>query len=148
MSLSGFIKKTVLNFFLIFALIVIGTTIVRQFTPGDRSIPFSDIYTFLFCALAGDLPSFILYSRKELTKKQTRIRMIIHFIVLEAVLITLGNITGWVNDWLQSVVFFVDIAIIYLIVCLFSYNNDRLAARKINEKLKEMKKELAKQDSE
>ncbi|SDN47710.1 DUF3021 domain-containing protein [Acetanaerobacterium elongatum] len=143
MSLASFIKKTVLNYFLIFALIVIGTTVVRQFSTGDKSISLNEIYTFLLCALAGDLPSFILYSRRELTKRQSQLRMAIHFTVLEAVLITLGNITGWVHGWLQSVVFFADIGIIYLIVCLFSYNNDRLAARKINERLKEMRQEQA-----
>ncbi|MGE5630686.1 MAG: DUF3021 family protein [Caulobacteraceae bacterium] len=141
MKLADFIKKLVRDYFTIFAVIVICITILRQiFAPNDY-LELKDIYIYMICALAGDLPSLILYSRREIPEKEMRLRIILRFVVLEAVLLVLANVTGWVSGILNSVILAVEIAVIYLAARFLFWIDDRKATNSINEKLKAMKDE-------
>jgi len=71
-----------------------------------------------------------------------RIRIIIHFFTLEILLIVLGSAINIVNDALGVISLALQIAVIYIIVRLLSWQNDKKDVKKINEKLKLMKKEL------
>ncbi|MNT40779.1 hypothetical protein D3C72_1771120 [compost metagenome] len=67
----------------------------------------------------------------------------IHFVVLEAVLLTFGHVFGLVHGVLNTTIFAVQIAVIYGIVRLLTYLDDKRSSNKINEKLKTMKFELS-----
>lgn len=139
MELKDFIKELIRNYFIIFAIIVIVITLLRQiFSPGAY-FELTDIFIYMSCALVADLPSMIFYSKKEISEKEMRLRRIIHFVILEAVLLTLANIMGWVTGGLNTFLFALQIGVIYMLVRSLSWLDDRRAARKINEKLKEMK---------
>jgi len=139
MELKDFIKELIRNYFIIFAIIVIMITLLRQiFSPGAY-FELTDIFIYMICALVADLPSMIFYSKKEISEKEMRLRRIIHFVILEAVLLTLANVMGWVTGGLNTFLFALQIGVIYMLVRSFSWLDDRRAARKINEKLKEMK---------
>lgn len=139
MELKHFIKEFIRNYFIIFAVIVIVITLLRQiFSPGAY-FELTDIFIYMICALVADLPSMIFYSKKEISEKEMRLRRIIHFVILEAVLLTLANVMGWVTGGLNTFLFALQIGVIYMLVRSFSWLDDRRAARKINEKLKEMK---------
>jgi hypothetical protein len=95
----------------------------------------------MICALVGDLPGLIFYSPKEIPENEMRLRIIAHFVVLEAGLLLLANAMGWVTGILNSVVVGIQIALVYAAVRFLSWMNDRKAANSINEKLKAMKAE-------
>lgn len=142
MKLSDYIKKMTRDYFMIFAIIVISITLLRQIFIPDANLKLSDIYNYMICALIGDLPSLILYSPKEIPEKEMRLRIIIHFMILEAALLVLANVTGWVSGILNTVFLAIQIAFVYLIVRLLLWMDDRKAASSINEKLKAMKSEV------
>ena len=68
-----------------------------------------------------------------------RLRMITHFGVLEVVLLTLGNVMDLVKGSLNTILFAVQIAVVYGSVRFLSWMEDRKTANKINEKIKAMK---------
>lgn len=139
MKLSDYIKKLIRDYFIIFAIVVICITVLRQIFSPDEYFELKDIFIYMICALAGDLPSLILYLPKEISEKAMRIRVIIHFVVLEAVLLILANVTGWVTGILSTTILAFQIAVIYGLVRLLSWSANRKTAHRINEKLKAMK---------
>ena len=139
MKLPDYIKKLIRDYFIIFAIIIICITVLRQVFSPYEYFELKDIFIYMIGALVGDLPSLILYSPKEMPEKEMRIRIIIHFVVLEAVLLTLANVMGLVTGILSTIFFAFQIAVIYALIRFLSWRDDRKAARRINEKLKAMK---------
>lgn len=141
MSLIDFIKRLVRSFFIIFAIVVIFMTLLRQVFTDQRVLELTDIYIYMICSLAADLTSFIMYSRRELSEREYRIRMLIQFVTLEAVLLALATVTGWVSGVQDTVVLAIQVAIVAVIVRFVSFRGDQKIADSINEKLKAMGKE-------
>jgi Protein of unknown function (DUF3021). len=139
MRLTDYIKKMVINYFIIFAVIVISITVLRQFLSPYRYVETREIFVYMICALAGDLPGLILYSPNEISEKEMRLRIIIHFVVLEAVILVLANVTGWVTGALNTTLLSLQIAVIYMVVRFLAWMDDKKSADKINERLKAMK---------
>ena len=139
MKLSDIIKKLIRNYFIIFSIIVISNTVLRQIFSPNEYIELKSIYIYMICSLVGDLPILIFYSQKEISEKQMRVRILIHFVVLEVVLLTLGNVMDLVKGNLNTILFAVQIAVVYGFVRFLSWMDDRKTANRINEKLREMK---------
>jgi hypothetical protein len=141
MKLTDYVKKLIRDYFIIFAIIVIFITVLRQIFSPDENFELKDIFIYMISALVGDLPSLILYSPEAISEKEMRLRIIIHFMVLEAVLLTLANVMGWVASIPGTIILAFQIALIYMLVRFLSWRDDRKIAHRINEKLKAMKDE-------
>lgn len=142
MKLTDYIKKLIRDYFMIFAIIVICITLLRQIFAPDVYLKLSDIYSYMICALVGDLPSLIFYSKREIPEKEMRFRIIIHFVVLEAALLAVANIAGWVSGTINTFFLAVQIALIYVIARVLLWMDDKKSANSINEKLKMMRNEI------
>lgn len=128
------------DYFIIFTIIILGTALLNP----THSFTFSEIMLSALFALAGDLPSIVLHSKKELSHKQRYIRKIIHFVLLEAVILTFGNITGQVSGVKQTALFGLEILGVYLLVGFFSWLIDYKTASDINRKLAHMRSQKKK----
>jgi len=119
-------------------------TLLRQMFYPDMAFAFDlkSIYFIMAISFLSALTGFILYSPNELSEKEMRIRIIIHFFTLEILLIVLGSAIHLVNGTLEIIIFALQIAVVYIIVRLLSWQNDKKDAKKINEKLMALKKEL------
>lgn len=142
MKLSAFIKSTIQDFFIIFASIIIIITILRQFFHPEMAFDLKSIYIIMAFSLIGALTGFILYSPNDLSERKMRIRIIIHFFALELLLISLASIIGSVNSALSVISLALEIAVVYVIVRLLSWQNDKKTAQRINEKLKSLRKDI------
>ncbi|MGE6257025.1 DUF3021 family protein [Heyndrickxia sporothermodurans] len=140
MKLSEFIQNIIRNFLIIFASIIIIITILRQIYYPNMAFDLKSIYIIIAFSFLSALTGFMLYSPNEISEKKMRIKMAIHFFTLEILLITLGSILGIVKSGLDVIIIALQIAVIYIIVCLLSWKNDIKEAQKINEKLKTFKK--------
>lgn len=141
MKLTDYIKEFIRNYFIIFAIMVISITILRQIFLPDEYFELKDIFIYMICALVGNLPSLIFYSTKEISEKKMRLKIIIHFVVLEAVLITFTNVMGLITSILSTILLALQIAGIYVLVRFLTWFNDKKSTHRINEKLKAMKDE-------
>ena len=100
-----------------------------------------DYFAWMFLvALLGDLPLLWFYSRKELTNKQWRVRLLLHFITLETILLLVGYYMTWYETFTEGLVFTFSILCVYVIVRTISFTGDLLEARKLNEQLKKLKR--------
>ncbi|MOA39546.1 hypothetical protein D3C78_1613360 [compost metagenome] len=71
-----------------------------------------------------------------------RLRVILHFFFLEALLISLAVILNLIHSPLDILILALEIAAVYAIVRLLTYKNDKKEAQKINERLKTFKNEV------
>lgn len=141
MKTSEFVQKIVNDFLIIFASIIIMITILRQMYYPNLAFDLNSIYIIMVFSFLSALIGLILYSPNDISEKKMRIRMAIHFFTLEILLITLGSIIGIVNSALDGIILALQIAVIYLLVRLLSWQKDKKEAKKINEKLKAFKKD-------
>ncbi len=142
MKLTDLIKKLVGDYFIIFTVIIVATTILRQIFLPDKYFALKDIFVCMVGALLGDLPTLIFYSQKELSEKEIRLRIVIHFLLLEAVLLTFGYIIGLVVGLENTIFFACQIAVIYVLVRFFRWVADSRDANSINKKLRTIKQDI------
>lgn len=109
----------------------------------DKEAVFGITY-FLQIALIsvlGDLPLLIFYSKKELTRAQMKIRYVLHFGLIEAVLLLAGKWMGlYGNSLVQTGVFFAIVAFVYWLVFVFGYMMNSATAGAINKRIEERRK--------
>ncbi|MGG3562101.1 DUF3021 family protein [Neobacillus rhizosphaerae] len=142
MKLSEFVKKIFKDFLLIFALIIIILTFLRQMYFPDEAFSLKSIYIIMAFAFLSALIGFILYSPNDLSEKNMRIRMFLHFFTLEILLIAISSVFGVIESLSDGIILAVQIAVIYFIVRFLSWKKDQKEAQKINEKLNAWKKDV------
>ncbi|MBE9914916.1 DUF3021 domain-containing protein [Paenibacillus donghaensis] len=149
MRLSEFLKRLARDYLLVLAGIVICIVLLNQIyiliyglDASKFSLGFRQIYAFMICALVGVLPSHIFDFFANPSEKGMRIRILIHFIIVEAVIIVFANMMGWVTGVSASVILALEIAIIFGIVQLLVWKSDLKVANEINEQLKKLKEHV------
>ena len=140
MKLSEFVQKIIKDFLIIFASIIIILTILRQMYEPNLVFDLKTIYIIMAFSFFSALIGFILYSPNNLSEKQMRKKIVIHFITLEVLLIALSSIVDIVNSVGEALILALQIAAIYALVRMLSWKSDKKEAQKINEKLKAFKK--------
>jgi O-antigen/teichoic acid export membrane protein len=140
--MSKFVQKIMKDFLIIFAAIIIIITILRQMYYPDLAFDLKSIYIIMAFSFISALLGFILYSPNDISEKKIRIRMAIHFFTLEIVLIVLASVFDIVNSAVDGFILALQIAVIYILVRLLSWQKDKKEAQKINEKLKALKKNV------
>jgi hypothetical protein len=141
MKISEFIRKMIKDFLMIFASIIIMITILRQIYYPDMGFDLTSIYIIMAFSLLSSLLGFIKYSPYDLGEKKMRIRIAIHFFSLEILLTALASAVGIVNSVSAGIILALQIAVIYFLVRLLSWRNDKKEADQINEKLRSFKKD-------
>ncbi len=142
MSLKDFIIQCLVRqYFVIYTGSMIATfCFCKAFYPTDE-LPLSYLAWMFLFSLVGTLPSLVFYSRKELSKKQWGIRIVLHFILLEAVLMVTGRLLDLYEGVQEGIWFVVTIFLVYVFVWAIMDFMDRRTAEEMNEKLKERRRQ-------
>lgn len=135
MKLMDVIRQLIRDYFIIFGILIIGSVFL---TPPNTINRDYILLAMVFAAI-GDLPSIVLWSKSEQTENSRRWRMIIHFILLEIVILVFGGIIGIVSGLGEYLIFAFEIVVIYVIVRFITWKGDLATAKKINEMLKKVK---------
>lgn len=115
------------------AMAVIGMV----FEPDVRFGYEAFLSPILFGAIAS-FPLLVKYSKNELSVKQAIIRNILHFVLLEVLILSVLLFEGLLTGLSMAVSLAVSIFIIYLTVNLFLWVNDKKAAADFNNALKKL----------
>lgn len=129
------IRQLIRDYFVIFGILIIGSV----FLTPPNTINRNYILLVMAFAAVGDLPSLVFWSRSELTESSRRLRSIIHFILLVTLILIFGGITGVVSEFSGYLIFAIEITVIYFIVKFIIWQGDMTTAKKINEKLKDLR---------
>ncbi|WNS42402.1 DUF3021 family protein [Paenibacillus sp. MMS20-IR301] len=141
MKLSEYAKEIFRDFLVIFASIIIIITVLRQIYAPELVFDLVSIYTIMGFCLLGALTGIILYAPSGISERAMRVRIMVHFLVLEILLVTLASFIGVVASLSGALTLALQIAVVYAIVRVLSYEKDKKDADKINERLKAVKQE-------
>lgn len=139
MKVSELSKEILRSFLIIFASIMIIITVLRQIYVPDATFELQAIFTIMAFSFVGALTGIILYTPHATSERKMRIRVIVHFFVLEVLLVSLALLLNLVQSMFAILLLVVQIAVVYLIVRLLSYRNDQKEAQQINERLRTFK---------
>lgn len=142
MKYSELIKEMIRDFLIIFASIIIIITMLRQIYAPDASFELNTIFTIMAFSFLGALTGIILYTPHAISENKMRLRVILHFFFLETLLISLAVLLNLVYGTFDILLLALEIAVVYAIVRLLTYKNDKKEAQKINERLKTFKNEV------
>jgi len=140
MKLSQFAQKMMKDFLIIFASIIIIITLLRQMYDPNLAFDLKSIYILMAFSFISAVTGFILYSPNDMSEKEIRLRIAIHFFALEILLIFLASVFEIVNSAADGIILALQIAVIYIVVRLLSWRNDQREAQQINERLKALRK--------
>lgn len=141
MKRSEVAKDIIRDFLVIFASIIILITVLRQIYMPELAFDLMSIYTVMGFSLLGALTGLILYTPHEVSEQAMRVRIVLHFVLLETLLIALASLIGVVASVSAALLLALQIAVVYAIVRLLSYEKDKKEAARINERLKAVKQE-------
>ena len=113
------------------AMFVTGSLFAPDQRFGYEVMIYPLIYGFLAC-----VPSFIMYTNKELSVGQALIHKIIQMIIIVAVIEAMvfrGNIRGYV---MQAAAVACSVVVIYLGVLLIRYKMDQKTAQEMTDQLR------------
>ena len=138
MSFKAFIKKCVMEYFIITTCVTAAIAILGLSLDPTAKLSYEAYFSPLIFGLVSLAPSFVTYSRKELSFRQALVRKVLHVVVLEATLIAFGF---WARIFHRAAdAFFFGLAVfaVYIIVNLISWQLDKKDAGDINKTLKSM----------
>lgn len=138
MSFKTFLKRCLLEYFIITTCVTAATAILGLTLDPAAKFGYESFFSPLIFGFVSLVPSFITYSRKELSFRQTLVRKVLHVIVLEAILVGFGFWAGILRDPTGASFFAFVVFIVYLTVNLISWNLDRKDANEINKTLKSL----------
>lgn len=138
MEIRDLINVMVKTFFIVTAGIVVSVTVFCSVFSRDATFGVNIFGQILLLAVLTTLPSLVLYSPKELSKKELLVRQAIHLAVLISILFYLGYIWGWIaiSKPMQLALYLFLITFVYLAVKLLVFQKDKKVADQLNIGLK------------
>lgn len=130
------VKIVITHFFIISTGVLFIISLSNLLFDGSEPLSPELPWQIFLTGILGALPSFLFYFKNEPTKNQFRVRTVIHFIVIETVVMTEGAFFGWYENLIGALVHFVAILAVYLFVWAYSYFMNMHLARDINAAIK------------
>lgn len=134
-SLKEIIKEVIKDFFIITVAMLFVVSLANSIALIDYYPP-DFPWIVMGTGAVTSLPSLLFYFKEEPTKRQYRIRIAIHFCVIQAIVMTEGFLLNWYTNLLMALVIFAMITAVYLLTFIFSYITSTNTANSINESLK------------
>lgn len=139
------LREMLLEFLLIAAGMLICTAVFcTLFIPGMQATV-TLLWQIIVLSLLCTLPGLIFHSKREIGKRQMRIRIVLHLAMLLALLLSMAYHWGWIEprSVIQTLVFIAMFAAVYAMVFSFMYLHEKHVADKLNEGLKSYQRRKA-----
>lgn len=138
------IKHAFLMFLYILACTIIASALYVTLNMNIQDVQLDVMFLWqaIFLSALCALSIFIYYSKHELSKRQHLVRRIIHFIVINVIMLFGSIYFEWIaSDKLWNIIFMLLLIIsVYLIVTFAVFLNNKAVANQLNVKLKQLNK--------
>jgi len=141
MKFSEYLKRMFIVYFVIVTCVTAIMGLTGLILDPDRTFGYEAFFSPLIIGVISILPSFLLYSRKELSFRQILIRKVIRFILLVIVLVLVQSLSStW--EWRNMLPFVVSILIVSIMVELVMWIIDLKKAEELSKDLKSYQKNM------
>ena len=128
----------VLNkFYEITAWSLLASVVMTLISKSDM-IPASLLWQIPLLSFLGALSSLIYPWNRSMTRKEFVIRIAIHYLIMNGIVLGGGSLFGWfdIHEPLQVAMMALSVAIIFFIISLYSWTKGNREAQKLNQRLK------------
>lgn len=128
----------VLNkFYEITAWSLLASVVMTLISKSDM-IPSSLLWQIPVLSFLGALSSLIYPWDRSMTRKEFVIRIAIHYLIMNGIVLGGGSLFGWfdIHEPLQVAMMALSVAIIFFIISLYSWTKGNREAQKLNQRLK------------
>lgn len=140
MDFSELKKMMIHDFFYIYTGSIFGTYLFCTIFYPDIEFGLDYFVWMALFSLAGDLTLLVFYSARVLTQKQFLVRSVIHFFLLEGVLMTFAGILRLYETPVEAAAFALVVSVVYAMVKLLTFKQQSREAEKINKRIRELNK--------
>jgi len=109
---------------------------ISALVKADAMFDVTFLGRMMLFSLAGTMPGIIYYSGHELSEKEWWIRTVIHFVLLNVLLLPLSHAIGLWSGTGGMIMFSVLILVVDVLMHVLSFGMDWMAARDINRVIK------------
>ena len=139
MKLTEFLKRMFIAYFVIVTCVSAIMGLMGLIYDPGRTFGYEAFFSPLIIGVISILPSFFLYSKKELSFRQILIRKVIQFMFIVIFLVLLNSLSStW--TWDDFFPFVVSVAIVYMMVQLAMWIIDCRKAEELSKDLKSYQK--------
>lgn len=134
------LKRLLYTFVLVLAGITISATIfITLFYPELYDIIVL-LWQIIILAVVCTLGNLIYYSRKEIGKKQMKVRMILHYLYINVVNICGALLFQWISPGflLEFIVLLLLVAISYICIMMTNFHKEEKTAENMNKLLRKL----------
>jgi len=139
MELREIIKKLIISYPIIYGCTMMAAFVCCLVFHPDAVFGIDYLGKALVFALAGDLPSLVFCSKRELSHREWMVRQIIHLLMLEGVLLLFGWFLKYYETVAEGVFFFFIVLLVYIVVRILAFSGDFKDAKEINQVLAKRK---------
>ncbi|MGB4660645.1 MAG: DUF3021 family protein [Mobilitalea sp.] len=136
MNFVDFLKRNLIIYFIIVTGITVAIAVLGTIYDSGTLFGYQVFYSPIILGAVAVIPSFVLFSKRELTFKQMLLRRILHFILLEIMLLVFGALTGILSGIEVALSYAFSIFAVYLFTSLVQWISDSKTANAINKGLK------------
>jgi hypothetical protein len=138
MSFKAFLKRCLMEYFIITTCVTAAIAVLGQSLDPTARFGYEGYLSPLIFGFISLVPSFVTYSRRELSFRQALVRKVFHVIVLEAMLIAFGFRTRILHNPAEASFFGLTVFVVYIAVNLISWQLDKKEAGELNRTLKSL----------
>ena len=138
------VKELTKKIMMFFAIITTGSTFGAALSisivyPGQEKILSGNLlWQILLLSFLDALTCLIFYSKKELSKKQYAVRVLIHYVITNMILVGGGKLFGWLDmDKNENVLGFMALVLgIYIVIAMVTIKRDIKDSEEMNKALR------------
>lgn len=141
MNLRDLIRMLVMQFFICYTCTMAATICFCKLDqPAVDVLEVDYLWKAGIFSVMAVLPGAVYYGKDGLSRRQLRVRNVVHTVLLEIVLLAAGWYIGMYRGIIGFVAFAVTVLIVDGLVRLFTYLADRTTTDAINSQLAERRK--------
>lgn len=139
MELRSVLKKCMMDFLMIQAGITLAIGVIGCIkTPTLGVTHYSFFMPFVYAFLCV-IPSFVIYSAKELSIKQMLVRKVIQFLLIEFIVMLVSYMIGTLNNTFICIAILLAVVVVYTVVNVLEYLICKSAADAMTKKIQYIK---------
>ena len=148
-KIKDILRLAVSHFFIITVCVmfVVSAANLLFYKDFNYSIDGTFPWVMMLTGLLGALPTLLYYFPNEPTRKQFYIRVALHYLLINAVILGEGRLLGWFSTVPQMLIIAAMILAVYGLVWLFSIIAEKTQADNINKALQRFNGDDNTQDS-
>ena len=142
MEFKRFLVNKLTLFFMLSALITVAVSLIGSAFDGEALFGYRTMLMPIKYAALCMLPTFVTYSKRELSPKALLLRKTLMLVLLEAVMLFIAFTSNSIDTDRIEVVFVItgSVFVIFVLVHLFLWLKDSAEAKKLNRDLAKFQK--------